>query len=1309
MTGTPSPVLVPIRVDALWSDGSTHLSPPTVRYDALKGVFAAAPANLPWLGDTTSVAPSDSAPLPAGLHLHWTLPRALRTGQTVYRLDTRLYNELVYNGVPASLVKALKTADGGSGKDYTQDELLALLSSLASGQSVISDKSGFALSDSATTYDELTSSDSGSSISTYMPAFSWDANFLQIYAPSVINLAAQAKFMPVPNRWLVLREDSDDTMVGWVVESDRLTDPAETSGDPASGAGPTAVPGVLTADDVGFVGNNTVSVTDAYSYLGQMTDLSSWGEATANRLTPLTALGHGVADFATFYPNCQGVFGFNDATATEADAYTYTVIGWFSEASNDPLSSTYDVAPWAAADATQADRAAALQWSLANADWTTVSGSVYGAQIEVTGSDCELSTGTVLSGVDVAIGNTTAEALSAQLTVGQSGTLVGLSPESALNAAQAGALKQALDPDGPAVIENALHDLGFDSTPGGWLWRVAAPENTTAGLSAEPSQPVTVTDTVAKALNALNTAQHDYDMAIEGLRAQRHLLFTDWCRASHLGTDASTEGFPNGSTYSNQNVTLSNVSGYTVQTAAASVDTAAVGASSDDDMLTYTTMTALYLAYSAAQTALAAMSGGTGMRLQRQPAEPFRRPNDPVVSMVESSGSDLTTSPASSLPVTTVDAKTVLTVSTITAADSAPAYMPSGWDQNANAPSSVIVGGLVSSLSAVTATQSWRPLLLTWEVEFQQYSGAGTITPADVDTTPFSVTDYDADFITSGFSLDTAGIDYAMPTTAASSSNVASYMGRIPLTSSAMTTMKAQILELTGQAADPPSAASDLNLPGALDTTAIRTLLWSAYSSDTTVLNQVLGGFNDRLLMINRPPQISGYTYNLYIGGDTTGVSLPTWDVDHQTFFPQIGEQKLGSPYQLDIYNPIRAGMCQITELHLIDAFGQVRTWTYSAVPSNTAISQALPHKTPKAGDSAPSFFMAPRYAQPARLRSNWLAADGSNAYESGSSPATTPICGWLALNRVNENIMVFEQDGTLVGWVPDGGGSMVYQPDKSAADITDPWLTQVVTQIEAASNSFYDDVNTALLTIEPLSHRTMAARSVLESRPLAIARFSMALELKGTPSPHQGFEALATMTTTGESPDTGTAPDIFVVREDCGFPSVDMPIRLGDVSMDDDGLVLYWTISDSTIASSYTLVGSAAEKASGDEPTVSLTSAPGTAATQVLMLMDPRSPVHLTSGLLPVKGLSVPPTMYQAAVENMEYLMQVDTVLTPSEGVAMPLPGEIQGSWTWVYEDDGSWAAAAAPAKVDAKIHPKANPAVLRQGFLKAGQDDAN
>jgi hypothetical protein len=1318
MTQYNHPVDVPIRVDALWSDAQPYTAPPTTDFTRLQQTVPQAGENFsnaePWLGDTVRLAPDDQYTLAAGLHLHWTLPQALRHGTTVYVLDYAVFNELVQQGVPCTLVQSLRNK-ATIGAELTLSALTEFLNGLALNAS-FTPLSGGAFTpephdpdyDDSTQYKDLISSDSDVEAYSYTPDLSWDPIFVELYGPLIVQAAARMKLPPVPNRWLVLRAvGGGEPSAAWVVESDRLSTPNQ-NGTPPAGAGPTAVPRQFDSEFVS--GSKPVTTSDAFQFLGLTTSVDEWHEHDENAavLSPLTAAGSGLVDFAAFYPNCQGVFGICDTTADKNTAYTYTIVGWFSDPANDPAAPGYNVAPWASERV--ADRFASFGWQVP-AD-SHIDGSVYTAKISVTGARCAArSPDESMTSVKVAIGNTAGEALAAYLAKDSTLTTAwGLTPEKLLDAAQAGALRRVLEADGPAVVEQALHEQAFQPRSGGFRWEIVPLAPTQPGLSVGQTPLPQLTVDVETALSALNTAQLQFDRTQAYLTAQRRLLFTDWCRALHLETDASgvSDADPNATTMHNGGtIQIGVLAANLVNQSAEAVDAAGMGDSDPNWMLGYWAAKALYLAHAAALGALTGMSGGDRYTLERRAAPRFYQPNDPAVLLCDEGGgsSPLTTTPADSLPTVTGqggDNETWLKCSVVTASNSPAAGLPGDWPAG---PSTYCVASVQSSVVAVQGAQSWRPISLTWEARCFPYPEAGKISKS---SDRYSVTKYASSFISDNFQLDAAGVDLVARSTATADTTYSTYNGRVVLSDHANTTLRARILQLAGEDTNSPPATLDpRNLPGALGQGDVAKLLTQAYANNYATLAQALDGFNDRLLMLRRIPQLSLFDCGYETAAWSTDAQESTWDPDSQSFYVEVGRQHDASPQQSDVYSPIRAGKCELTNLWLVDAFGQTRKWSLDT--DNLTIASTLPDMTANVQRAAPAFLLPPRLAQPSRLLFRWVAADGSGV-ESVDHASTSPICGWVMLNRVDETLLFFAKDGTLLGWVPTQGSSiLVPWPPKSSASTIDPLLMQVIDRAQAAPGKMYDDIATALLTIEPRAHRQHRASSVLFSRPLALACATLGLEVLGVPAPHQGYEWLATApldenqnaTTSSYCPvqaaDGVTPASPFPQRETCDFEAVTFPVRLGDVSMDDDGLVAYWTVDPSDkIAQSYCLV----DPATGEEPTLGMTVDPAAPATCVLLLLDPRAPVHAVSGILPTKVIDIPPEIFTSAVKNMALLLTVGPVLSPAEAdpPLFPLPTEIGGGWRWT---EGTTTSAAMTRQIDDRAHLSPNPPVLREGWL--------
>jgi hypothetical protein len=161
--------------------------------------------------------------------------------------------------------------------------------------------------------------------------------------------------------------------------------------------------------------------------------------------------------------------------------------------------------------------------------------------------------------------------------------------------------------------------------------------------------------------------------------------------------------------------------------------------------------------------------------------------------------------------------------------------------------------------------------------------------------------------------------------------------------------------------------------------------------------------------------------------------------------------------------------------------------------------------------------------------------------------------------------------------------------------------------------------------------------------------------------------------------------------RDNDDFPRVRLPIRLGDSRQLNDGLLGYWIETDDEYAqnefyapqidrSNHRLLkanelgGAAVQLLQGvDDPPQRLS-----------MLIDPRGAVHATSGILPVKIISLPPEQYAAALQAIEVTFVTAPILTSMATVDLPLAEEPGYAWSWLENDRGDWSEIFAAPTIE-------------------------
>ena len=310
-------------------------------------------------------------------------------------------------------------------------------------------------------------------------------------------------------------------------------------------------------------------------------------------------------------------------------------------------------------------------------------------------------------------------------------------------------------------------------------------------------------------------------------------------------------------------------------------------------------------------------------------------------------------------------------------------------------------------------------------------------------------------------------------------------------------------------------------------------------------LAQSLSGFNDALLMHKRTLQLP--------------IADPLAFDDFRSFTEQVREfvqnANRSAPQPLNDFNPIRSGYLRLLELRLCDTFGRVQNVQCNRVLATEVMqSQAQPYLVE----------LAPRIVQPARLNFRWLAAHDDIASEASEHPASTPICGWLLPNHLENSLMVLNAQGQALGainqfcrWVPAPGDLRVL-----AADISNAPLKRVIDYVLAQGQDFFAEFMNALESaadnLEPESTAQHDALALLFGKPLAVVRARLDLQLKGLPAINQDWSVFRhDMERNAEAVQSMT--EFKVVREDNGFAQTHFPIRLGEYRQLNDGLVGFW------------------------------------------------------------------------------------------------------------------------------------------------------
>ena len=454
---------------------------------------------------------------------------------------------------------------------------------------------------------------------------------------------------------------------------------------------------------------------------------------------------------------------------------------------------------------------------------------------------------------------------------------------------------------------------------------------------------------------------------------------------------------------------------------------------------------------------------------------------------------------------------------------------------------------------------------------------------------------------------------------------------------------------------------------------------------DEEFLSQALTGFNDALLGLHQ-------SYQLPVG-DALGFAC------EQELARRVGDLvrsfNRSAPDDAGGFDPIRAGRLHVRRLRLVDTFGQVEDLDVDGAP--------LFASRPMRASVGDELVLPPRFVQPARVNLRWLSTENRVA-ESGTAPASTPICGWLILDRLDRSLLVYDAHGRALGVVSSGSGSGPWQagwqmaPGNEAAmqvwNIEDPHLRQLAEWLVGRSRAraledVLDKIETALDSIDPQASAHHEDLAVLMVRPLAVVRAQLSVSLAGPPAIHQGAAALFT--------DVGTN-----TRRTDKFENVDIPIRLGAHQRANDGLVACWLESRGRLGAEahWPQVAEVAPilvAPSSDRDPRTLT-----------MLVDPLAAVHATSGMLPTKAITIPASMYADQLKRIEVSFRsLGPILTRTGRLDLPLPSEPGYAWSWIERDDRGWTSVADDIGASEDDGAFSGPVLAREGWLRLAKVD--
>lgn len=1009
------------------------------------------------------------------------------------------------------------------------------------------------------------------------------------------------------------------------------------------------------------------SAEPAATLIGKCHELTGpWREPAAPHAPFLTAIGPGLLTFSVFQPYNTNVFSLHDTLegVPDQERLSYFVAGWYADPDSDIL---------ADADGLTAllDR---LQWTRPAGSGSGIRTSVYtgtvlGLDWDLTGpvpeSDCPHR-----DDVTPIVANSVAEA-AAELSAQADGEAAFGAQDAELFRAFLLGGTDALDerdrPEADILTDRRAHDTAFGPVPGGYRWFIGERGDDPGRAATPPAARAAEQATVAE----LNRKQAEHDATEAALDAARERLYHLWWLSQ---LPRQSDEFRD---------RIENELDPAYDGGAAAQVTALARRLGEQRRTVPWGRTEAALAARTAEL-YPAHGPRAARRLIRVPAQDYDYCADPVLAL-DGAHLHAPLTRDTALPCRTPE-RLVTRASGITTADVAgvarqidlthqPACFPALLSEFLILDRALKTGAIreVTGTLPEFGTSAWRmpwqPLYLLWKAEYfplpfregdtdhwafierSRYQWQGTGEPG----TPLIVSGRQMLAPSAGHSLDGALASYA-------------------------------------------------RLRTGLPDGTMRRLRTGARERD--LLSQTLDGFGAALAQ--RQPlsglQPTGEPADLIGNGDYPppdpgGLPASDWDEWPPSTFQEL-----------------RAGQLAFLDLAVVDRFGRAVNLIDNPSHFRPERSRTMRPAHPVSGyDSDRLVELGPRLLQPARLRFDFLSADGDDDGDGDVdlTPGANPVCAWLLHNRLDRSLVVHAADGAALGelrvTLNAAGRHEVSWSVLPGSDVTDfdqlrdrsrhayDLLDAVRSRGPETFDAFRATVDRTLESIDPEGPADPGLGFFL-GRPLALVRTRLTMDLHGPLRTDVSWQALF------EPPQ----PEL---------PDYPWAIRLGEAAQTDDGLVGY--VLDDDYDHFETVIDPAAGSGGylrpiGDNPSLHLNFGDHRTAVATVLL-DPRAAVHATTDILATRRVFVPQEFTDPAIARMAVNFRTGPLLAATTGlrgardevaetVLMPTPAGVVGTWTWTEQRGRAWEKLPVLSQ-DQYDLPLAPPE-LRSGFLTL--DDA-
>lgn len=374
-------------------------------------------------------------------------------------------------------------------------------------------------------------------------------------------------------------------------------------------------------------------------------------------------------------------------------------------------------------------------------------------------------------------------------------------------------------------------------------------------------------------------------------------------------------------------------------------------------------------------------------------------------------------------------------------------------------------------------------------------------------------------------------------------------------------------------------------------------------------------------------------------------------------------------------FSPVRSGALHLKSIALIDTFGRQKRFDTDKV--HTAETMKLEASKAWKTDNLPKIhaFFQPRFIQKTAITAHWMKAD-TNELIYSETTNDSPVCGWLVPNFLKKALAIYTANGEHLGNILKVKDTIRFEagPYQAAFDpdnVENEPLKNFLKYLGDLSdmNAFLRLIHECLLFVDPENAPNHNELNYFFGRPMALVRMQVDFITQGDYQCRKDHYAFNEMLKNGD-PNPQTA----------AYEKVEIPLRIGDYTKLNEGVVMYWNDADINAKGSYDHVFSTSclpeekkEKSKLEAIKKTITVKPQMTHSldadphRLTLLIDPRADIHICSGVAPMKEMRLPERFWKETLSRLRINFEMGPGMFPKNEIRINLPETHDYGWSWL------------------------------------------